>query len=316
MSKRNTQEAKRAARERLRAEREKEVRKEKTKRQLIVGAVAIGVLAIAGFAGMAIANMGGSGSATDWAAVERQIAGEPEEGDTTYEDAAPANASGDDGLTVLVGDENAPHTVSFYEEPRCGGCAAFEQRMGQDIKQSIADGEYNGDFTFGAFFDDNPQAGGNGSKNAIAAMGAALNVSDEAFLGYVDALYSTEYHTSANGMRDFDEDDKLVDIGRSVPELDADFEQFESDIRNSTFAVWAAQMADKFTNSGVESTPTIMVDGETITTPETPEALRAALETSAAEGRGNSADGDSADENPDADADADAEENEDGESQD
>ncbi|WP_130797091.1 thioredoxin domain-containing protein [Streptomyces otsuchiensis] len=307
MSKRNAQEAKRAARERLRAEREKEARKEKTKRQLVVGAVAIAVLAVAGFAGMAIANMGGGGSDTDWGVVERQVAGEAEEGDDTYPDAAPANATGDDGLTVLIGDDDAPHTLSFFEEPRCGGCASFEQNMGETINAGIAAGDYNGDFTFGAFFDDNPQVGGDGSKNAISAMGAALNVSEEAFLGYVEELYSTEFHTSANGLQDFDSDDKLVEIGKKVEALDADFAQFEKDVRDSTFAVWAVQMAEKFSNSGVESTPTVMVDGEMVTTPETPEMLQAAIEASAAQGNGNDTSGD---EGAEADTEGDTEDEE------
>ena len=48
MSKRNSQEAKRAARERLRAERERQAKKDKMRRQLLVGVSVVGVLAVAG----------------------------------------------------------------------------------------------------------------------------------------------------------------------------------------------------------------------------------------------------------------------------
>ena len=48
MAKRNSQEAKRAARERLRVEREKQAKRDKIRRQAIVGGSLVAVLAIAG----------------------------------------------------------------------------------------------------------------------------------------------------------------------------------------------------------------------------------------------------------------------------
>ncbi|MFC7467605.1 hypothetical protein ACFQVA_08485 [Actinomadura keratinilytica] len=54
MSKRNSQAAKSAARERLRIEREKQAKKDKARRQLIVAGSVVGVLAIAGGVGFAV----------------------------------------------------------------------------------------------------------------------------------------------------------------------------------------------------------------------------------------------------------------------
>ena len=58
MSNRNNQANKQAARERLRAERERQAKKDRLRRQLIVGGAIVGVLAIAGGIGVAVANIG------------------------------------------------------------------------------------------------------------------------------------------------------------------------------------------------------------------------------------------------------------------
>lgn len=284
MSKRNTQEAKRAARERLREEREKAAKRDKMRRQLVIGVVVLAVIGVAALVGMAVANMGKGGDSTDWAAVERQVAGEPNEDDPTYAEDAPAHATGDDGLTVLIGDPDAPHTLTFYEEPRCGGCADFEQGMGEAIHAGIDAGDFNAEYVFGSFFDDNPQVGSEGSKNAISALGAALNVSVEAFQEFQSALYSEEFHTSTNRMDDFADDETMLSIGKSLDALSdsADRKKFEDAVNNSTFAVWAFKMSEKFAASGIGATPAVLLDGEQIETPGSPEMLQAQLNAAAA----------------------------------
>lgn len=298
MSKRNTQEAKRAARERLREEREKAAKRDKLRRQFYVAGGVVGILGLTAFIGVTVANSSKGGDATDWELVERQVAGELKDGDEPYPEDAPAHASGDDGLTIALGDPDAPHTLTFYEEPRCGGCASFEQTMGDTIHAGIDAGDFNAEYVFGTFFDDNPQVGGTGSINAITALGAALDVSPEAFKEYQAALYTQDHHTSANGIDDFNSDAKLIKIGKDLDALSepADFRAFEAAVKDSTFAVWAARMSQKFEESGVGSTPTVMLDGEQIETPETPEMLEAQLAAAAQGGQGDGADGDEGEE--------------------
>ena len=54
MSKRNSQSAKTAARERLRVERERQAKRDKVRRQLIVAGSVVAVLAVAGGVGYAV----------------------------------------------------------------------------------------------------------------------------------------------------------------------------------------------------------------------------------------------------------------------
>ncbi|MDT0346504.1 thioredoxin domain-containing protein [Streptomyces litchfieldiae] len=271
MSKRNSPEAKRAARERMRAERERQAKREKLRRQLTVGGAAVAVLAVAAGIGVFVAGMGDGDDNTDWGAVRAQV--DDGEGDLPTE--PPANTSGEDGLTIRIGDENAANTLTLFEDARCPACAAFEQGTGATVREGMENGDYAVEYVFGTFLDGNLT--GSGSKNALNALGAALNVSPEAFLDFHDALYSAEFHP-AESTDEFGDDERLIEIAQTVPELEGN-QEFEDAVTNDTFAVWALQMSDKFdADPDVEGTPTLKFNGEVVETPQTPEDLTAMVE--------------------------------------
>ncbi|NBE53483.1 thioredoxin domain-containing protein [Streptomyces boluensis] len=243
MSKRNTQQAKTAARERLRAERERQAKKDKARRQAIVGVSIVGVLAVAAGAGFLVMQ---ANKPTAWeAAKEAKLV-------------APANTSGKNGTTVVVGKAGAKKTLELYEDPRCPICASFEQGAGEQVKKDVADGKYKVQF-FGASFIDNA-ASGEGSKNALSALGAALNVSDDAFLDYKSALYSAKNHPEENDDK-FKDDAALIKIADEVPELKGN-KKFQKAVEDGTFDKWALEMSAAFDKSGVSGTPTLKMDGK------------------------------------------------------
>lgn len=270
MSKRNSQEAKRAARERLRVEREKQAKKEKLRRQLAVGGSLVAVLAIAAGIGVAVANMnsgGGEGDTSNWSAAQKVAAkGEGGSADAdgrklTY--AAPENTSGKNGTDIVIGKKDAKHTLDVYEDMRCPVCASFEQNTGKVLLKDIEKGKYKASFTFGTFLDgdsgDELSKNGTGSKNALSALGAALNVDPHAFLEYKDALYSKDNHP-AETEDAFADDQHLIDIAQEVKELKGN-KKFEKAVNEGTFDAWALKVSDKFNASGVSGTPTFKLDG-------------------------------------------------------
>lgn len=274
MSKRNTQEAKREARERLRIEREKQAKKDKLKRNLGIGVAAVAVLAIAGGIGVAVTNMGGGGGddASDWDAAakvaESTKASGPYDG---YE--APANTEGEDGVDVVVGEKDAKNSITLYEDMRCPACASFEQLNGEKIEQDIKEGKYKAEFVFGTFIDG--KAKGNGSKNALSALGAALNVSPEAFLEFKYLLYSADVHPDELGPDKFGEDDHLIELAQDIEDLKGN-KEFEDAVNNGTFDPWAVKMSGKFDDAeDVTGTPSLKVNGEKVDTPQTPEQYEA-----------------------------------------
>ncbi|GES34423.1 thioredoxin domain-containing protein [Streptomyces angustmyceticus] len=251
MSNRNNQANKQAARERLRAERERQAKKDRIRRQLIVGGAIVGVLAIAGGIGVAVSNMdsgssAGSGGSGDWAKAAKAPLVKPQ------------NTSGKNGTTVVVGKKDAKNTLNLFEDPRCPGCAAFEQNVGATVEKDIKDGKYKASYHLGTFLDANLK--GTGSKEALSALGAALNVSPDAFLKYKYALYSKEFHPDETGPDKFADDSYLIKVADTVPALKGNA-AFQKAVKSGTYDRWALEMSDAFSAvKDVTSTPTIKLN--------------------------------------------------------
>ncbi|WP_156723918.1 DsbA family protein [Streptomyces apocyni] len=259
MSKRNSQAAKQAARERLRAERERQAKKDKMRRQLVVAASVVGVLAVAGGIGYAIVQ---ANKPTYWEEAKNN------------ELVSPAGATGKDGTTVVLGEKDAKKTLELYEDARCPVCATFEQTAGEQMHKDVKDGKYKVQF-IGATFLDNG-LGGEGSKNALSALGAALNVSQDAFFDFKAALYSKENHPEESDDK-FKDDAYLLKIANEVPAL-KDNSAFQKDVEDGTFDKWALNMSDKFSKSDVQGTPTLKMDGEKLETPQSLEQYKSTID--------------------------------------
>jgi protein-disulfide isomerase len=258
MSKRNSQAAKMAARERLREERERQAKRDKAKRQIIVAGSIVAVLAIAGGIGYAVVQ---ANKPSHWESV------------ADAKVVAPAHTSGKDGTTVTVGKSGAKKTLKIYEDPRCPVCAAFEQAVGPTVDKDVEAGKYKLQFIGGTFLDGDTEkdgkfetgSHGEGSKNAMSALGAALNVSPEAFLDYKTALYSAKWHPSESDDK-FKDDDYLIEIADSVPALKGNA-KFRDAVEKGTYDAWAVAMSQTFNNNkdGVTGTPSLVMDGKKLT---------------------------------------------------
>ncbi|MFE9136010.1 DsbA family protein [Streptomyces sp. NPDC007355] len=247
MSARNSQANKAAARERLRVERERQAKKDRARRQLVVGVSALAVLAAAGGIGYAVVQ---SNKPSAWEAAAKA---------TTV--TAPKNTSGTNGTDVVVGKESAKKTLELYEDSRCPVCATFEQSVGATVEKDVAAGKYKIKYVGATFIDD--AATGEGSKNALSALGAALDVSPEAFLKYKAALYSAKFHPEENDDK-FAKDSYLLEVADSVPALKGNA-TFKKNVEDGTFDAWAMKMSKAFDDSGVKGTPTLKMDGEPVT---------------------------------------------------
>ncbi|WP_329216359.1 DsbA family protein [Streptomyces sp. NBC_01485] len=245
MSKRNSAAAKTAARERLRAERERDAKRAKIRRQVIVACSAVAVLAAAGGIGYAVVQ---ANKPSHWEAMKSEKV------------VAPANTTGTDGTTVVIGKSTAKKTLKVYEDPRCPVCAQFEQTVGSTLKKDVDAGKYKFQYV-GATFIDNKD-NGEGSKNALSALGAALNVSDEAFLEYKTALYSAKWHPDET-TDEFKDDAYLIKVANTVSALKSNT-KFQDAVKKGTYDAWAMAMSKTFdTNKErVTGTPGFVMDGK------------------------------------------------------
>ncbi|WP_432185895.1 thioredoxin domain-containing protein [Streptomyces sp. Tue6028] len=258
MSKRNSQAAKSAAREKLRLERERQAKREKIRRQAVVAGSLVAVLAIAGGVGYAVVQ---NNKPTYW--------------ETASDDkvVAPANTTGTNGTTVVLGKSTAKKTLKLYEDPRCPICAQFEQTVGSTLKSDLDAGKFKIQFIGGTFLDgDSDKSGkiqvgsrGEGSKNAMSALGAALNVSPEAFLEYKTALYSAKFHPEETDDK-FKSDDYLIKVADTVGALKNNT-AFQKAVKDGTYDSWALAMSQTFNTNkdGVDGTPSLVMDGKKLT---------------------------------------------------
>ncbi|MDQ0990360.1 thioredoxin domain-containing protein [Streptomyces sp. V3I7] len=262
MSKRNAQAAKTAARERLRVERERQAKRDKVKRQAIVAASAVAVLAAAGGIGYAVVQ---ANQPSHWQSV--QDSKDVKAGKIV----APANTTGRNGTTVVIGKSSAKKTLKVYEDPRCPVCAGFEQAVGPTVKKDVDSGKFRIQYIGGTFLDGDALGkgkigkNGEGSKNAMSAMGAALNVSPEAFLDYKSALYSAKWHPDEK-VDKFKDDAYLIEVADTVPALKGNA-QFQNAVKKGTYDAWALAMSKTFdTNKDdVTGTPSFVMDGKKLT---------------------------------------------------
>ncbi|WP_367136054.1 MULTISPECIES: thioredoxin domain-containing protein [Streptomyces] len=253
MSKRNNWENKQTARERLRAERERQAKKDKTRRQLIVGGAVVAVLAVGAGIVVAVSQLGKDGKSglnESWEAASKQ------------ELVKPANTGGDKGTEILIGKKDAKHTLDLYQDMRCPICSVFEQSVGDTIDKDVKDGKYKVSYHVATFLDRN--FGGSGSKNALSALGAALNVSPEAFSAYNKALYSKANHPNET-KDDYAKDDVLLKVAGEVPALKGN-KDFEKNVKDGTFDKWALTVSDEFDKvKDVTGTPTLKMNGKKLT---------------------------------------------------
>lgn len=254
MSNRNNHQNKQAARERLRAERERQAKKDRMRRQLFVGGGVVAVLAIAGGIGYAVTQMNSDNVSQKWiAAAEKKKL------------VKPAHTTGAKGTTVVIGEKKAKNTLHVYEDMRCPVCAQFEQLTGKTVLKDIKDGTFKAQFTMGTFLDNNKQMPAAGSKNALSALGAALNVSPDAFLDYKTALYSQKNHPEET-KDSFADDQKLISIAQEVKELKGN-KSFEKAVKNGTYDRWALAMSKTFDRTkDVSGTPTFKLNGKKLVT--------------------------------------------------
>ncbi|MFI9200820.1 thioredoxin domain-containing protein [Streptomyces sp. NPDC053048] len=261
MSNRNNPQNKAAARERLRAERERQAKRDKTRRKVLVGVGIVAVLAAAGGIGVAVTNATDGGkntkvSSEDWISAAKKS-----------DFKAPANTTGDKGTSIVVGKQDAKNTLEVFEDMRCPICSGFEQSVGEVVAKDIKDGTYKAQFRMGAFLDRNPMIKGSGSKNALSALGAALNVSPEAFLEYKKALFAQKNHPQEQDDA-FSDDSRLIEIAQEVPALKGKA-SFEKDVKDGTFDKWALGVSDSFDtfvgpDKEIKGTPGLKLNGKVL----------------------------------------------------
>lgn len=238
VSEKNEQE-KRAARDRLVRQREREKVHERRRRTLIVSSAVVGVLALATVVGVIAANTSGKGS----------------KGTTAGPVVAPSGATGKDSLAIRVGADNAPSTLTIWEDFRCPVCAQFENAFRDTVHQLETSGQVKVEYHLATLIDGN--LGGSGSLRAANAAACAQDVGK--FSAYHDVLYRNQPPETDDA---FGDNAKLIELSGKVPGLDTP--AFRSCVEDGKHDSWVQKSNTAFRNGGFQGTPTALLNGEPI----------------------------------------------------
>ncbi|WP_051940095.1 thioredoxin domain-containing protein [Phaeacidiphilus oryzae] len=230
---------KRAARERMMAERAAQERR--SRRNKIIAITVAAVVVVGGGVGAAVGLAGGSGSGSGSSASSGKLV-------------VPKNATGTDGTVIVYGRATAKNTLQMYEDFRCPVCDGLEKSAGTTIQSMADNGTYKIEYHMGTFLDNNN--GGNGSMNALAAAGAALNESPTMFKKFHDVLYANQPEETVDK---FGDTNYLLELAGKVPGLKTT--AFVDEVKSGTFKPWAQKVSDAFNSSGVSATPTAILNG-------------------------------------------------------
>ncbi|MFF9346616.1 DsbA family protein [Streptomyces sp. NPDC014734] len=168
---------------------------------------------------------------------------------------------GEDGTTVVVGDGDAVVTVHLYEDPRCPVCREFEfDGGGPALEDAMLRREASAEYTFASFLD--IRAGGNGSKKAVNALRAALELGK--FVEFHEVLYANQPDEEVDGYTD----DFLLKIAEQVEGLRGP--EFDAAVRTMKYRSFVVASQKAYERAGGEKepkgpgTPTAVINGKRI----------------------------------------------------
>lgn len=175
-------------------------------------------------------------------------------GETTTAQGTPSGLT--DGFAVVVGEESATTTFTFYEDPQCPACANFESQVGEQVAQAVADGTAKVEYRMVSFLDDASE-----NEYSSRALNAAMAVLDtagvDAFVKFHGTLFSNQPAEGTAGP----EDDELIEW---AVEAGASEAKVRPQIEDKIYEQWIKNATDEMSKAGVRSTPGVFVDGEMV----------------------------------------------------
>lgn len=223
-----------AAHERAAAVRREQERAERRRRNVFVGVVVAVVLLLVGGIGYAVQS---SRDATGRTATP------------------PAGAS--DSYALVLGDPDAPVTVTVFEDFMCPYCGQFEAASRDTINRLVDSGDVKVEYRVLSFLD-RASNGTDYSTRAMNALGAVMDTAGtDVAVEFHNRLYEHQPEEGTDGLSD----DELIDL---AVKSGADESAVRGPIEDRAFEQWVVNATDAANKEGVSSTPTVQVNGKTL----------------------------------------------------
>lgn len=220
-------EARRARTERARAEAEERRKKARRKEQLTRFGLIAGMLVLVVGGYFLVTNLGSDKPDT------------PPEGAT-------------DTYGLLVGEPDAPKEIVIYEDFLCPFCGQLEQTVGDRLDAAVEAGEVNVEYRPLAFLD-------RISDYSPEAANAFAVVLDESGPEVAKAFHDLLFDNQPSEEGPFPSKDDLVDLAVEAGAKESDV---RPGIEDMAFEGWVDAAGEAASKDGINSTPTVFVDGQ------------------------------------------------------
>ncbi len=222
-----------AASERAAAIRQQQERRERRRRSLVVTAVGVGVLVIV----LVIGYVVQSGR------------------DTTGGSAT--TPTGAHGYVVPAGSASAPVKVAVYEDFMCPFCGQFEAASRAGLQKDVDAGKVQMQYHVLSFLDGSSST--NYSSRAANALAVVLDSSGPVVAKkFHDLLFENQPAEGSAGLSDSKLTALAVQAGATESAV-------APGIKDRAFQRWVANVNDQASKDGVNSTPTVFVNGKKVT---------------------------------------------------
>lgn len=170
-----------------------------------------------------------------------------------------ATASG-----VSVGSSGAPATVDLYVDFQCPACRAYEQLAEPTIDELVAGGAARVVYHPVAYLDRFSSTRYSSRSSAASGCAAEAGVYPQ----YAQLLFANQPPEGGAGLPE----EQLIALGAQAGAGPG----FAECVSSDRYAGWTAALTDEASRSGINRTPTVLVNGREIE--RSAEALRAAVE--------------------------------------
>lgn len=155
--------------------------------------------------------------------------------------------------TVVVGQSDAPVTLSIYQDFMCPYCGMFERANRDDLEALVDDGTAQIEFHI-VNWQDAQSLGTNYSSRAGNAFVAVAKAEPDKVMAFNAALFDDQPDEGTTGLSDSEIATLAREVGVSNDVI-ATFAQ----LANQSFIDNASSVAY---NAGITGTPTVLIDGE------------------------------------------------------
>jgi protein-disulfide isomerase len=229
---------------------------ERRRRALIVSSIAVGVIVI--IVGVFVA-------------IETRSSG------PTVAASGVGGATGKYGF--VVGDSGAPVSMVVYEDFQCPVCKQFETTDGSLIKEKIAAGTLKVEYRPIAFLD--RMSSTNYSSRALNAAACVRNDSTiSVWKAYHDLLFQQQPAEGSAGLTDAQLIALASQAGAKAPAVG-------TCIDDDTFKDWVSSATEASSKDGISATPTVQLNGDTLSGDQLQSGALETLIDAAAKGDAN-----------------------------